>query len=228
MNITVGSLALFFKTETPGVLRSSEERLNLFQAFAGPGPVSGLRPGPHVRARAGYDGMLVCAWEPEAYSFLLLVAAEQHGRMLQTPAGGYCLAKVVSDSAAHPWVKTVELAPRIRSLPLTGPVTLFTWTPLMLPADVIKNLKTAQNHLEKYGSTDPVLRQTDHWRILSLSIKPDRLVDTARRGKITLTSPHPVAEHIMQLAIVRGFGRRTESGYGHLDLHPDKYRGENR
>jgi len=105
--------------------------------------------------------------------------------------------------------------------PLLSPVRLRTWTPLVRPFSILKDIGEAEAMLglgpsekELAGASPP------HWRITSVRLRKSLDDPLKMLGILELWSSHPMAGKILDLAILKGFGSGKEKGYGHLDIFP--------
>lgn len=225
----IGSLALYFTAEDTCSVEKPETRAALLGALLEAAcsgasavlsdPDTPLRAGPRLAARKGYLGILACAVEEEAYDLLLYAAARGLTAPFFSPWGIHRMVRVESEQGNSPFVRHLSFT-HTAPAPLSGPVRLKAYSPLVAPVDILADLDRAQRELAKRLQQPSLSPEGElpHWNFLEISMNTLSSNANHRKGHITLTSSHPFGGLILQYALLKGFGSDKRNGFGHLDL----------
>jgi len=215
----VGSIAFYMEVSNQDIWKDHEARATFVRHVFGEYE-DGLRAGPKLAARKGYVGLLICAFTPAGYKKMLLAAAEAYGKELEGPWGKAKCVRIDADDATHPWIRTLDLRDPPHISMLDGPIRLKSFSPLKSPFSILKELEASQHILwecsRKQGLKD--FGDLPHWAFTQIRLRPHPYDKSARIGSLHLFSPHKMANYILQLSILRGFGAAKEKGFGSLDV----------
>lgn len=221
----VGTIAIYLEHPhggTPALFRTPEARAELTRHLwhrLGGQKDAPFRPGPLLRTRPGFTGLLLAAPTPMAYSTLVLGTGAALGENLTGPWGEVRLRRVTAGPDHHGGVRFIDMTRRPTPAPLSGPVRLVTRTPIAGKPDIIQCFRTAGERLARVLNHPELAPGSElpDWQIQDLSLRRSTDDPRLQKGSISIWSDNPYAGLILEFALITGFGKSRNLGYGHLE-----------
>jgi len=227
----VGCFAVFFETDTPDSFRDPEVRAQiardlvekafpgLWDSLLGEG-VLVARAGPRLPAGKGYAGLGLCSAHPDLFRLVTVALASGLSTRLSGEWGSAVLVRIGADPRTHPFARQLCLEAPVSPAPLEEPLTLISRSPLRKPFEILGELREAAADLARLTGCEAFLPPSElpSWNFHSYEVKPTRGGNDLVNLRLTISSWHPFGRMILDYAILKGFGKDREKGYGHLDL----------
>lgn len=230
----LGDIAVYFKTQVSGQLRSIMARETLPRALfedSYPGLWDLLISQGHLPARIrrplpaakGYAGVLLTAPYCETYAMLSLALLRLMDRELQGAFGTLRIARLLSESAGTPPISVIRIDGACTPSKQNCSVELYTATPLHKPFAIARELSDAHKDLALLMNRPEMapLGELPCWRVSSARLRqsgdPDHM-----KGTVSLSSNHPFAPIALEYALIKGFGAKRTSGFGSLERNRRK------
>lgn len=226
----IGDIAVYFKTENAETLREPEMRGDFPRVLLNsefPGlwdffqvrKITALRCRKQLHAGKGYGGLLLSACYSESYRLLSIALLRQLNRPLPGAFGTAVPLRIISHSTGSSPITTLDMTKKPSPAPLANPVTLRTYSPLYPPFSIAGEINRAQKELSEIMGMKEIAppKEEPCWMVTSINLSKNGK-DETMKGSAEVFSEHPYASLGLKYALLKGFGKHREKGYGTLDI----------